>query len=210
MGVLLGFDPGGAGAFGWCVADNQSAFPLPVRAASVADSADAAVRDALANVQPGEVIEAAGIDAPLFWVGQGDRRVDQLVRTAVRGKKGPGSTVQHVNSLGGACLVQGVLAGLLLRQRFAGIPLTEAHPKAYLWVSGTAVAGRPPRMIGLVGLQQFTVSGSGYADHVRDAAIACLSGWAMVHRPVGWSDLYPREVGAISPLAAPLGYWMPM
>jgi hypothetical protein len=108
-------------------------------------------------------------------------------------------------------LVQGVLAGMLLRERYPNVPLTEAHPKAYLWISGAASPGKPPRVISAGGMpQQFTMTGTGHADHVRDAAIACLSAWAMVRKPPGWSDLYTQEEGALSPLAAPLGYWMPI
>jgi Protein of unknown function (DUF429) len=210
VGLFLGFDPGGAGAFGWCVTENRSNLPLPVRASGVADNAEAAVGDALFHVRADEAVEGVGIDAPLFWVACDDRRVDQLVRAAVRRRGGRTSTVQHVNSLRGACLVQGVLAGMLLRRRFAGVPISEAHPKAYLWVSGTAQPGQPPSTIGLSNLSEFQISGIGHADHVRDAAIATLSGWALVHRPPGWSDLYLQEINPQSPLAAPLGYWMPM
>jgi hypothetical protein len=132
------------------------------------------------------------------------------VRDAVRHKGGRTSTVQHVNSLRGACLVQGVLAGMLLRQRLAAVPITEAHPKAWLWTSGTAKPGHPPGAISLSNLPQFQVNGTGHPDHARDAAIATLAAWAMIHQPTGWCDLYLQEANPLSPLAAPLGYWMPM
>lgn len=205
--MLLGFDPGGSGAFGWCVTENLPRCPLPVRATGVANVAVDAVRDALFHVRKGEDVDAAGIDAPLFWTAGGDRRVDQLGRAAVRHEGGPSSTVIHVNALRGACLIQGVLAGMLLRKRFANIRLTEAHPKAYLWMSGAATPERPPQNIDLVDPPQFQVGGFGHTDHERDAAT--LSAWAMIHHPPEWSDLFPREATPLSPLAASLAYQMP-
>ncbi len=46
-------------------------------------------------------------------------------------------------------------------------------------------------------------------DHERDAALGALGAWAMIHRTGGWSELRVRDPDAVSPLAEPLGYWMP-
>src|SRR5437660_360415 len=117
MVVLLGFDPGGEDGFGWSVADDTPALPLTVRATGVVDNARSAVDAAMAQVKQGEHVVAAGIDAPLFWVATGDRTVDRIVRAELRrlGAASPGGTVQAVNSLRGACVVQGMLTGVLLR-----------------------------------------------------------------------------------------------
>lgn len=212
MGVLLGFDPGGENGFGWSVAKDAPTLPLTVRATGVVDNAQSAVDAAMAQVKKGESVVAVGIDAPLFWVATGDRNVDRIVRSELRGLGMPslGGTVQAVNSLRGACVVQGMLTGVLLRAAFPEVLITESHPKALLWQLRLANRDRHPSGIALVTLSQFVVSSSiGRQDHERDAAIGALSAWAMFHKPKGWRDLYLEEPHPYSPITAPLGYWMP-
>jgi hypothetical protein len=210
MSVLLGFDPGGRNAFGWCVVEDAPALPLAIRTTGVANSAEQAVAEALAGVAPHETVAAAGIDAPLFWVPHGGRLVDQAVRDATRRAGGSGRTVQSVNSLRGACLVQGILAGILLRRQHPTLPLSEAHPKAYLWINGLVHRHRPMATVTLRELAEFHANGVGGVEHVRDAALAALSAWALVRRPLGWTDLYLQELNPVSPVSAPLSYWMRM
>jgi len=212
MNILLGFDPGGAGAFGWCVAEHSAQLPIRIRRTGIANDAQGAVDAALSFVVNGaDTVLAAAIDAPLFWVASGDRRADQLVRDRVRQSGGQSSSVQHVNSLQGACLIQGILAGLLLRTIHPELRLTESHPKAFLWIAGIANDGLPAVMVTLQHLAQLIESDeAGSCDHERDAAIATLSAWAMVVGLAGaWTDLYPLEEHPYSPLAQPLAYWMP-
>lgn len=212
MGVLLGFDPGGKDGFGWCVADDMPTLPLKVRATDVVDNARSAVDGAMAWVEKGEQILAAGIDAPLFWVATGDRNVDRIVRDDLwnLGARSPGGTVQAVNSLRGACVVQGMLTGVLLRAALPEVLLTESHPKALLWQLRLANRDRHPSGISLLSLSQFSVPASiGKTDHERDAAIGTLCAWAMLHKPQAWRNLYVEEQDAYSPITAPLGYWMP-
>jgi len=92
-------------------------------------------------------LAGAGIDSPLFWVANGDRRVDQAVRAKMQalGARSVWGTVQSVNSLRGACLAQGILAAQLLRSRFPNIRITESHPKALLWLMGFANRQRGTR-----------------------------------------------------------------
>jgi hypothetical protein len=59
-----------------------------------------------------------------------------------RGAKTPSGTVQQLNSPRGAVLVQGLVAAMLLRERVHGLPITETHPKALLWLLGTASPAR--------------------------------------------------------------------
>ncbi len=212
MSVLLGFDPGGEDGFGWCLADHTPALPLRVRATGVVDNAQEALRAVGAHVLPGEQILGAGIDAPLFWVSSGDRMADRILRGELRelGVPSPGGTVQAVNSLRGACLVQGIMTGVLLRDRYPSLPITESHPKALLWLLRLANQRQHPAGILLSAMPQFRVPDvKGATDHERDAAVATLSAWAMLSRPVGWRDLHGQEQHPYSPLALPLGYWMP-
>jgi predicted nuclease with RNAse H fold len=212
MTVLLGFDPGGEDGFGWCVADDTPTLPLAVRATGVVDNARSAVDAVMTQVKRGESVVAVGIDAPLFWVATGDRNVDRIVRDELRGlgARSPGGTVQAVNSLRGACVVQGMLTGMLLRAALPEVLISESHPKALLWQLRLANRDRHPAGISLVSLSHFSVSASiGTQDHERDAAIGALCAWAMVHNPKGWRDLYLEEQHPYSPITAPLGYWMP-
>jgi hypothetical protein len=212
MSVLLGFDPGGEDGFGWCVADYAPELPLPLRALGVVDNVHDALREVMARVSSGEQIVAAGIDAPLFWVSCGDRKADCILRTELRqlGSPHPGGTVQAVNSLRGACLVQGMLTAVRLRETLESLPITESHPKAILWLLRVANRNQHPSGISLSSLSQFQVQKSYEGtDHERDAALAMLSAWAMLSQPPGWRNLYGEESRPYSPLSPPLGYWMP-
>jgi len=73
-----------------------------------------------------------------------------------RGAQNVHGTVQAVNSLRGACLVQGILTAILLRQRVPEIHVSESHPKAVLWLLGAATPENPPAAIHLCNLPQFT------------------------------------------------------
>lgn len=202
MTVLLGFDPGGDTRFGWCVCDQSEGLPLAVRQAGRASTVKDALEQAVANLREGEEVLGSGIDAPLFWVPTGPRAVDVAVRSAVRtaGAPHPSGTVQHVNSLRGACVVQGMLLAVLLRDLFPNITISEAHPKALLWILGMLQRNAP--------LESY-VDGFGYrAEHERDAAVSCLNAWAAVRRPEIWQDLSFLDPKRYSP-AAPVSYWMP-
>lgn len=209
MGVFLGFDPGGAGAFGWCVLEGNG-LPLNVTARGIGNHAHDAVDSALAAVG-GKPVSASGIDAPLFWRSDGDRQVDQMVRTQIIALGAAGGTVNSVNSMRGACLVQGVMVGVLLRQSLGSdTQLTESHPKAALWLLHVAVPGNPPDAITLAQLNQYFVGNVQHAsDHERDAALGALSAFAMTSNLQGWHDLFPHEVNPVLPLSQPIGYWMP-
>ena len=138
IGLILGFDPGGAGRFGWSVCSAASDhLQQPFKTGLADDAWDALgqVKKAIKSSDlPGHPVLAAGIDAPLFWGKKGNRDVDGAVRCALRRGKfpTPGGTVQQVNSLRGACLVQGVLLARYLWDWKPGLPITETHPKALL------------------------------------------------------------------------------
>lgn len=211
MACLIGFDPGGRGSFGWCVSWYSDALPLKLHDMGVSDHAQGAVEAAFAAVPPGQPILAIGVDSPMFWACGNDRRVDQEVRCRIRDLAPQAcATVQSVNSLRGACVVQGILAAILVRDRLAGIPISESHPKAILWLLREAVSGREPAAIRLGDLSRlFLPDRRDTSDHERDSAIACLSAWAMVHRPHDWEDIASLEERRYLPVCEPLGYWIP-
>ncbi|TEU19180.1 MAG: DUF429 domain-containing protein [Anaerolineales bacterium] len=194
MGVFIGLDPGGKSAFGWCVARDSPALPLLLVASGVCHAARPAVALAMSAVPAGEPVLAAGIDAPLVWPREGGRAVDNVVRAAIRRAGAPHApgTVQSVNSLRGACLVQGLLAAVELRDRLPSLPLVEAHPKALRWILPEAQTVQAP------------------SQHERDALLGTFSAWAAIHRPLTWSDLYEIENPWFSPVAPPLHYFMPI
>lgn len=193
MHFLLGLDPGGIGNFGWCVVTNSTALPAVPFASGLASSATLAISAALATLPPGKVLDAVGIDAPLFWSRSGSRLADKMVRAAIRsaGASNAAGIVQDVNSLRGACLVQGMLAGLVLRERFPEILITEAHPKALRWLL--------PEVLSI----------TSNSEHERDAMLAAIAAWAAIHQPEGWSDLLIQEPDFYSPITHPLTYIMP-
>jgi hypothetical protein len=88
--------------------------------------------------------------------------------------------------------------------------LTESHPKAALWLLRLAVPGNPVASVDLAQLQSF-FSGlvQDASDHERDAALGALSAFAMTTGLEGWRDLFPLEINPFTPIAEPLGYWLP-
>lgn len=203
MNIFLGFDPGGSKRFGWCVAEGDKQLPLRVRASGRARNAQDAIAQAEERVEPGEQIAGAGIDAPLSWPLDAGRVCDSELRSALkdRGAPSPAGTVQHVNSLRGACVAQGVLLALELRKRYPKLRVSEAHPKAFLWLP---MAGNP----GTGQIANLIRGVEGIGEHERDSAIACLSAWAAVEHPSGWRDLRGLDPSCYYPVPATT-YWMP-
>lgn len=192
--LVVGLDPGGDKAFGWAIVSGTFDAPVFLEG-GVCNSA----RSAIAEIEKhltGD-IAAAGIDAPLFWSSSGDRRVDAHVRRLVCSTGGHAGTVSHVNSLQGACLVQGVIAAHLVKDRWPAAAITEAHPKALLKVCAEVqyVAALPD------------LQGSG--DHLRDAALGAVSALAMLERRASWQDLAALESEPMYPMGVQAAYWFP-
>lgn len=138
---FVGLDPGGDGQFGWCVVAG-SELPLSVIQAGCTGDAGAAVKSVLEVLGPSPQAHGAGIDSPLFWTPSGKRRVDCIVREAIKevGAPNAGGTVQHVNSLRGACLAQGVVAANLSARRFMAY---ESPKRTRKRCSGWSTSLRP-------------------------------------------------------------------
>jgi len=193
--LLVGLDPGGKSAFGWAVLEDAPGPPLRLLASGVADRANEAVAEVQRHLKGGRIL-AVGIDAPLYWTFSGDRNADRRLRRRVQECGGPSGTVQHLNSLRGACLVQGIVAAMLLRKQNPTLPLSESHPKAMLWLHEEV-------------LQWIDGSTQASDEHERDAALGALSAWALLHRPFGWRDLALWDEDRIGPLFPSPAYWMP-
>jgi len=157
-------------------------------------------------------IEGVGIDSPLFWVADGDRRADQTVRGAMKalGATAIDGTVQRVNSLRGACLVQGVMAARLIRDHNPNVRLTESHPKALLWLLQIASRRRQVAQVGMEQLREFLHSDiTDVGEHQRDAALGAFAAAAMLQSRREWRDLFQEENDAFAPVS-PIEYWMPI
>lgn len=212
MNVVFGFDPGGAAQFGWAVLECSKSLPLRVRAAGVANHAQQSVRSAMAVTRADDCVVAAGIDSPLYWTPSGERESDRLVRDIVLragGRALSGGTVQHPNSLRGACVVQGPIAALLIRQKLLGLPLTESHPKALLWALRLASESRATKTIFLSDLDHLVVGPEGAVEHERDAMLGGFTAWSMVTRAEGWTDLVLTERNPLFFTTVPVSYWFP-
>ena len=208
-GVLLGFDPGGRGRFGWSICTTSAGDLQPSPTTGLADDAWDAfsqVKEALecSGLDPCSSVLAAGIDAPMFWSRRGNRTVDEILRRRLKESGYPpsklGGTVQQVNSLRGACIVQGTLLGRYLHEEWE-LPLTEAHPKVLRHLLRRS---KQPNQVEMV--RRLT---EGLVDHQLDATLSAVAAWAMIHKPPGWRNLYDQECSPVHPFAVPVGYWMP-
>ena len=216
--IFLGFDPGGRGRcrrrncdgncgrgnFGWsiCASHNQDAGCLCLKVIKSGVSCSAkgvldAVTVYLSKCLPEGNVRAAGIDAPMFWNRSGeDRAVDKVIRAALSAKGCNTETVEPVNSLVGACLVQGNLLGPLLLHEFE-LRITETHPTAL-------------NMLDEAMINHIVGPASYGTNHERDATFAAYAAWAMWEKWEGWNDLFPKEPAPVLPLGTPVSYWMPI
>ena len=151
--VWIGADPGGASAFG--LAKLSSSGDIATYCVSCADEAIS-----LITSRP----LGAGVDAPLWWSSgrSADREADRWIRARHHIASG---TVQTANSLRGAALVQGVMFVSRLRDKFGGVPVTEAHPKAV----AIALGGWTCAAVAKLG----SVAAAG--EHERDAVMAAIA-----------------------------------
>ena len=212
--IYLGFDPGGKKhveksvlrGFGWAIC-SLTGDVLHVLKTGLVDNAKEAITETLKNIPSDERVLGAGIDAPLFWTESGERKVDERIRCAIkeRGAPSPGGTVQSINSLRGACLVQGVLVAYLLRNNFPEIAITESHPKALLYLLGADLSK-------YVDCGHYKEYISNHEDE-RDAILGAITAFAREKKRQGWENLMEKkeeEEKPIFPLAYSAEYWMPL
>ncbi len=193
--VLLGFDPGGKNSFGWATLCLKESGAFVTLESGVESNAPDAVRAAAQHAPA--TPHGIGIDAPLFWVDKGDRRADATIRTRVVAAGGQSGTVSSVNSLRGACVVQGILTARLVATEWPTALVTEAHPKALLRLSVEAQTFVETHLL------------ASYAEHSRDAALAALAAWAAVTAQAGWINLVLGESEPFFPGGREVSYWFP-
>jgi hypothetical protein len=192
--LCIGFDPGGRKAFGWCAIEFEGNIATHTIGGVVncANEAIERVKELYTSVPA-----AIGIDAPLFWTDGNDRKADSVVRKFVCSKGGYGGTVGHVNSLRGACLVQGALVAHQAALEWPSAAMTEAHPKALMRVWPDALNfGK-------------CIQQTGPGDHMHDAAIAAFTAHALAICATGWRDLAPLDPDAYFPGGKHVYYWFP-
>jgi predicted nuclease with RNAse H fold len=214
---IAGFDPGGKNKFGWCVARTIENSKLEITACGVSSNARESFENVIMELK-GETLFAAGIDSPLFWSADGmPREVDVYARKVIDflGAPAVGGTVQNVNSLRGACLVQGLTICKLLVEKYSNIKITEAHPKALLWslliankrnlVVDINVEMLSPEYINMNKLNNNLLNDK---DDKRDAILATIAARAMAFENSDWEDISAIDKKPIF-LSNQVYYWMP-
>ena len=229
-GVILGFDPGGTGNFGWSICETAGGELQPPARTGLANHAWQAMDQVQEALPDNRSVLAAGIDAPLFWSKAGDRTVDVELRQALRDTRFPAAklaaTVQTANSLRGACVVQGLLLAKYLSETGWGLTITESHPRALCHLlNHTGQRAMVKRLTAgladyalfaarcLCGCEEEKRPAARPADHERDATLSAISAWAAIHRPLPqWQNLYveSRDPHRIMPFDIPISYWMPI
>ena len=97
--------------------------------------------------------------------------------------------------------MQGMLLGKYIQETWS-LTITEAHPKALKHLLKHSEMSEAVEMV-----EQVT---AGLADHKRDATLAAVAAWAMIHESSGWQDLYNLECHPVQPFNTPVSYWMPV
>ena len=205
-GIVLGFDPGGRGNFVWSVCLTDGGNLLTVSKTGLGGDAEDVIGKVRIEMESlglsGGKVLAAGIDAPMFWGGKGNREIDDLISKEIKkgGSSGKGKPrVLAVNSLWGSVVVQGLLLANRLYQMYEP-KITETHPKALLYLLGELKQD--------VDINQL-IEGLG-SEHERDAVISAYAAWAMLNGFGGWRDIYLDEPDPVLPFGTPVSYWMPL
>lgn len=195
MDIFLGFDPGGKGKgrgnFGWSICKDDTGEFEQV-CSGLGKYAEDVVDQVRSKLPSNARVQAAGIDAPMFWDATGKlyRKIDEIIRKAA------GISPVSLNGLYGSVLTQGIISAVLLRRHFSALAITEVYP--------TALRGLLKPLP--VELNKHTDE----TDHERDARIAAYAAWSMYRKASGWWDLFPHEPDSYLPLDPPVSYWMPI
>jgi hypothetical protein len=150
-----GADPGGIDSYGVAAIEDDGSFKTWLCSS---------VDEALTKI---DHPTGLGIDCPLWWSSGagGGRFADGWLRKTCRI---PPGTIQSVNSLKGAVLIQSILLAMLLRKSYPKVSITESHPKALLRALGLRDWKAISDRFGLVGPDPT-------AEHDRDALIGAVA-----------------------------------
>ncbi len=238
---ILGFDPGGQKAFGWSVCKRDRDGRLCRVETGVVSNAEEALCAVKGKVGASRVL-ATGIDAPLLWSKKGNREIDRKIRCELsekcfetrcrkRSKRQVHETVQHINSLRGACTVQGVLLAKYLSEEHPHAKITETHPKALSFLLRCECECSKEHECQdecreLCRLLEATLDKKKVEEHQcgkeepkrdrRDAVISAYAAWSMLNQlelkphDRTWSNLYEQEPNPLRPFGTCVSYWMPI
>ena len=241
--LILGFDPGGKEHFGWSVCKVVDG-ELRLLRFGVADDAKHAICKVKKVIEPlglsNAKVMAAGIDAPMFWSAKRNREIDGKIGAALlkaSKKECPPKekkpSVLAVNSLRGACTVQGVLLGKHLCKEYPNLrteaepSITETHPGALRYLLREARKSESDELEKIIkGLEKkssvpkdhgsLTKRAKRKYEDQRDATISAYAAWQMYRhksdQSSGWRNLYgcDDEPGLVKPFDTPVSYWMPI
>ena len=199
-GFILGFDPGGAGHFGWSICETVMAnYDHPQKTES-AWQTTLGVRWTRCK-EPCRITHTSlprELMPRCSGARRGDRTVDVVLRKALRETKFPrpklGGTIQTANSLRGACVVQGLLLAKYLSETSWGLTITESHPRALSHLlhhmgqqdmikrltAGLADYTQYATRC-LCGCEEAKKPPARLADHKRDATLSAISAWAAIY-----------------------------
>jgi Protein of unknown function (DUF429) len=193
--LFVGLDPLGANRFGWAIL--EVAEGEVVRISTDTANTSSGVIELLRKLLP-HAPQAVGINAPLFWVSDGDRQVDAAIRSRVLSAGGPKEDVVSVNSQRGASMVQGVIVAQLSRRQWPQALMTETNSKALLRLYAQA---------GQFLYQQFNDPDR---DHDKNAVLSAFSAWQGSIRQLDWRDLSKLDRRVFKPVADDVAYWFPL
>jgi len=202
--VWLGFDPGGRGAFGVALLQENRAGPA-LATVDCATEAVKWVRDKIGHSSP----SAVGIDTLMFWSGGlgGWREADKWLRQ--RYAKAAGGVIAP-NSLWGSMVMQGMALAMLIRRCWPEVRITETHPKMlYYACANCASRWETDREVMLQWLSaKLDCRCDAATDHEFDAL---MSAWAAREGFCGaWRDLRKLSTNdSILEPAGPVHYWWP-
>lgn len=199
--LYLGFDPGGKGNFGWVRLRVDHDWHEPIlEDGGVVSGAEEALEVAIGDVE--QVPDAVGIDAPLFYARRGGRVADSFLRSRMKmlqHGRGSSRSVMSINSLQGACVVEGLLLANFVRRLWSDVWITEAHPSVLKAVSRTAEM-RCKQLY----------NGDNPNPHIEDALLAAYTAWAGSTRAQGWgANLLELDDEPFEVVSHPLAYWFP-
>jgi hypothetical protein len=110
----------------------------------------------------------------------------------------PSQTVNAVNSLRGACLIQGIVVAMMCRKAVTRIPVTESRPKALLWLVDKASSKRPPVDVKIGDLGEYVVGSrvKEATEDERDAVLGAVAAFVMESRR---TQAAPGQEGCAGP-----------
>ena len=192
---FVGFDPVARDRHGWAVIEVNGDDVIRITSGVVASPSSAlhAAKEHLPHPP-----RAVGVNAPLYWGADGERKVDLSIRRRVIAMGGQPEVVPSVNSQLGALLVHGVIVAQLATRTWELSKVTEVNPKALLLLYPQA--------------NQFLYQQFSDPSKVRDrdAVVSAFAAWQGAIRQLDWRDLARMDRQAFMPVSTEVAYWFPL